>query len=124
MYSRIQAACWIATKIGVKSFYQPQIAASCSAFIEMLGGNSILLRLLVDVGNKVVTHKNAKLMSWGGGIQWRKDYCKQHEEETGKKCLCTYTHSHTCVTRHYLVLFREVIEYQLTSTTALHFPEK
>ncbi|CAE1307541.1 SPG11 [Acanthosepion pharaonis] len=93
---RIQAACWIATKIGVKSFYQPQIAASCSAFIEMLGGNSILLRLLVDVGNKVVTHKNAKLMSWGGGIQWRKDYCKQHEEETGRLLMACFKQRGDC----------------------------
>ncbi|XP_052830059.1 spatacsin isoform X2 [Octopus bimaculoides] len=81
---RVQYACQIATKLAVKYFSQSQVSASCAAFVEMLGVDSILLRLLVNIGNKIVAYRMNKLKSWGGSVQWRKDYNQQFEQETGQ----------------------------------------
>ncbi|GAB1610156.1 spatacsin-like isoform X1 [Argonauta hians] len=84
---RVPNACHIATKLAVKYFSEGQVAASCAAFVEMLGVDSVFLRLLVNTGNKIVAYRMNKLKSWGGSVQLRKDYNQQFQQETGQLLL-------------------------------------
>ena len=60
-YTRIERAAVKTHKVALKLFYQPSITAACSAFLEMLGVESITLRLLIQAGNTILTHKLAGL---------------------------------------------------------------
>ena len=64
----------------MKHLHNSQIASSCVVFQELVGHDSLLLRMYVHAGNDVLQHRNNAVT---GTVDKRREQLKRNEQEVG-----------------------------------------
>ncbi|XP_041372717.1 spatacsin-like [Gigantopelta aegis] len=107
---RIQTACGIALWIAVKNLTNQQIGSSCSAFVEMLGHESLLIRTYISVGLKLLVHRNSGVK---GTAEKRKEICHVNEQDV-VDLLVSCIQNRRRHGNKLLILIEEAIENEIT----------
>lgn len=80
-YYRLAVAIGTSLWIGVKHFHNSQISSSCVMFQELLGHDSLILRLYIHVGCKILAYRNQAVT---GTMDKRREQVKRNEQDVGK----------------------------------------
>ncbi|XP_053405680.1 spatacsin-like isoform X2 [Mercenaria mercenaria] len=75
---RLAVAIGTSLWIGVKHFHNPQISSSCVIFQELLGHDSLMLRLYIHVGCKILAYRNQAVT---GTMDKRREQVKRNEHD-------------------------------------------
>ena len=78
---RVHAACGVALWLVVKHFHNSQVSSACVAFVEMLGGDSIVLRTYIHAGETMLAHR---VRSLPAVVDRRKELLRTREQEVGE----------------------------------------
>ena len=62
----------------MKNVTNQQIGSACSAFVEMLGHECLLIRTYISVGLKLLAHRNSSVK---GTAEKRREICHNNEQD-------------------------------------------
>ena len=82
---RVHAACGVALWLAVKHFHNSQVSSACVAFVEMLGGDSIVLRTYIHAGETMLAHRVRGLPV---AVDRRKELLRTSEQAVGQCFVC------------------------------------
>ena len=82
---RVHAACGVALWLAVKHFHNSQVSSACVAFVEMLGGDSIVLRTYIHAGETMLAHRVRGLPA---AVDRRKELLRTSEQAVGQCFVC------------------------------------